>query len=213
MTFQREHDGHLSGFKVSRAAMGQSTPDVDAHLATCAHCVERVASERAEVQAATLEPVPARVLAATPAPKRRPWWLWVGPLVAAAAAVMIVVAMPRGEVGEEGFIRAKGGITIEATVARGEAIIVSDVALDAVGELAAGDKLLLRVNGAEGQHAKVESFESGAWVVVHESVVVSEGWLPLALKITPGETRLRVSVCADATPRDCFEQVQTLDVK
>ncbi|TNF35435.1 MAG: hypothetical protein EP329_06210, partial [Deltaproteobacteria bacterium] len=46
-------DGCLSAFRVSRAALDELTADerplVDAHLATCPACAERVADERASV--------------------------------------------------------------------------------------------------------------------------------------------------------------------
>jgi len=195
-------DGCLSAFRVSRAALDELGDDergrVDAHLATCARCAERVADERASVAAAALEPIPA-ALRARPA---RPagWRRWLGPLAGAvaAAAAFILVVLPSGPPDGPGT-HLKGGtspVPVEATVVRGEQTVIADRALAELGPLADGDRMRLRIRGAAGRAARVEGLDAGDWVEVWRGAVPEDGWLPFGLTASAGsETALRVALC------------------
>ena len=81
-------------------------PDTERHLAECGECrkyAQDVRSSLAVIRAAHEEPLApahfatlrARVLEQLPGQRRQPWrWAWIGALVA-AAAVVVVLALPR----------------------------------------------------------------------------------------------------------------------
>jgi hypothetical protein len=92
--------GHISTLKLHQYRYNELPSDgrfeVEAHLASCARCAERLAVQQREREAFVAMPVPPAILGAS-APRRASWLRWLlpaGGLVAVAAAVLLAVGVP-----------------------------------------------------------------------------------------------------------------------
>lgn len=218
--------GCLSGWAVSQLAAGtMARADVgaaEAHAAGCARCGEAVASERALVGAAVLEPVPAALLAVGQRRAKSRWWIvWAGPLTVVGALAVALLVTSRGPVtptegGAGGGYtddgtRAKGAIAIEGTLIRDGARAASDTPLGELGHMRDRDRLKLRVRNAQGQTVRVETEENGAWVSLYAGVIAGDGFVPIDLVAERGsQSVLRISVCPMVG--DCLVETHRMDV-
>ncbi|MBZ4416337.1 zf-HC2 domain-containing protein [Myxococcus sp. RHSTA-1-4] len=203
----------LSGWRVSQVVLGLLPPEerapAEAHLSACEHCRRRVDAEHAQARAAACEQVPEPLLSAA-APPSRPappgWfpWRWV-PAFAAVPALAVGVFLavhpvsgvkPSGE-------RWKGSASLDVAVAREGALVVNGIPAEELVGLRAGDRLRLRVRGAEpAAWLILQGDEEGQWTPYFEGHAPQGGWLPMGITVTPeGRTRMRLLTCAEKPPR------------
>jgi len=141
------------------------------------------------------------------------------------AALALIIAQPHGATGPEpDTVRAKGALTLEATVQRQGEVVFDQQRLDTLGVLQHGDRLRLHLRNAAGS-VKVEGLDGGTWATLFEGPVPADGWLPLGLAVdNTSETALRVTVCVSTdTPPSattgplgepaCETLTQRLDVR
>ncbi len=206
----------LSGWRVSQVVLGLLSPEerapTEAHLSTCASCRQRVDTEHAQARAAAYEKVPDALLtaAASARPARARWetWRWVPALAAVPAlAVGVFLAVrtpPPVEPGE----RWKGSASLDVAVAREGALVVNGIPAEEVAGLRAGDRLRLRVQGAEPSAWLIlQGDEEGQWTPYFEGLAPQGGWLPMGITVTPeGRTRMRLLTCTEKPPRGVPEE-------
>lgn len=113
---------------------------------------------------------------------------------------------PRG--GRLEGTRAKGAVQLELSLVRDGETLRDTVLAKDLGPWKTGDKLQLRLAGAQGHYARLEGLDKGAWALYFEDRVPSDGWLPIALELTrDGQTRMRALVCeTQASLRVAAEQ-------
>jgi AcrR family transcriptional regulator len=207
--------GCLSGWQVSQLVLAllptaQRTP-AEAHLATCAHCHGRVEAEHAQARAAAYEKVPEALLAAAAsAPARPAWWpwRWAPALAVPALGLAVLLAVqPSAGVDSPGE-RFKGAASLEVAVERQGALVVNGMPAEEVTALRAGDRLRLRVRGAEASAWLIlQGDEEGQWTPYFEGQAPQGGWLPMGITVTPeGRTRMRLLTCARKPPRGVPEE-------
>ncbi len=219
--------GCLSGWQISRYALdglaGAELHAADHHLATCARCADLVHSERADVAAAALEPLPQALRHLTLAeatPRRRSGWQrWWLPLAGAltAAAVALLVVVPSGPTLDAPGTRLKGAGELRVDVLRDAQLVVEDGALAAVGPLRDGDQLRLRAPAAAGRFGVLEGLEDGRWQRYFADTGPAGGVLPTGIAVSADDaTRLRWAVCGEkiALPSaDAGCVIQELDLE
>lgn len=227
----KQSEACLSGWRVSQLALGLLRPEerapAEAHVATCAHCHQRVEDERAQQRAAAYEQVPAALLQAAEAAASRPsrwsWrrWVWA-PAVAASLAVAglaFLVIRPPVESGRPGE-QLKGIASLDVAVSRSGMLVVNGTPAEKVIGLQAGDQLRLRAQGAPASAWLIlQGDEENRWTTYFEGPVPEDGWLPMGLTITPeGRTRLRLLTCTSRPPAGaapeafCQERVHEWEV-
>jgi hypothetical protein len=223
-TFSREKPAGacLSGWALSRlAAGGPDDPAARAHAASCRRCGALLEEERAEIDRAAAEPLPAGLTAALARPdrRRRRATRVLLPAVAAlgALALLPLVLRPRRDPAGE---RTKGAVAVTAAVRRDARIWQRESPVDALaGRLRPGDELRLRLaEGASGARwALVEGLEEAdgrpRWETYFDGRIPADGWLPIGVAITQGgRTRLRLTVCAGAPAPRGSCQTSTWDL-
>lgn len=199
----------LSGWRVSQVVLGLlpagERGSAEAHLAACASCKQRVDAEHAQVRAAAFEKVPEALLAAVPArPAPRTWRRWVPALAFApvlAVGVFLAVRPVSPVVRSDGTM--KGPVSLDVAVAREGALVVNGLPAEEVAGLRAGDRLRLRVQGAEPSTWLIlQGDEDGQWTPYYEGLAPQGGWLPMGITVTPeGRTRMRFMACKEKPPR------------
>ncbi|WP_395810215.1 anti-sigma factor family protein [Archangium minus] len=217
----------LSGWSVSQLALGllshEALAPAEAHLSACSHCRQRVEDERAQIRAAALERVPEELLraAATTAPERPRWWTWrswaMGPAFAAVAAtVLFLLVRPTVGVDAPDTLpgeRLKGSTSLDVAVMREGTLVVEGVPAEEVEDLRSGDQLRPRVTGATPSAWLIlQGDEEDRWTTYFEGPPPADGWLPVAVLVTPdGRTRLRLLECPaqppSGTEQGCRERV------
>ncbi|QSQ22998.1 zf-HC2 domain-containing protein [Pyxidicoccus parkwayensis] len=203
----------LSGWRVSQVVLGLLPPEerapAEAHVASCASCKQRVAAEHAQARAAAFEKVPEALLAAASAvpsrPERRAWWRWAPAFAfvpVLAVGVFLAVRSPP-PVGRSDGTTMKGTVSLDVAVAREGALVVNGIPAEEVAGLRAGDRLRLRVQGAEASTWLIlQGDEEGQWTPYFEGLAPQGGWLPMGITITPeGRTRMRFMACREKPPR------------
>jgi hypothetical protein len=204
----------LSAWQISQLAISSlgaaDEQRARAHLAGCAHCAERLAAEAAAVAAATLEPIPAAVRAASAAGSRRAasgWgWRWLAMSGVAATAVVLVAVLVAGP--DEARLRAKGELLVSVTVWRDGVLVADEVAVETLPPLVAGDRLRVRVGGAgEAGWVALFGLEAGAWVRYVGGPLPRDGWLAPGIEVTAAAgTALRVVLCASSPEESQLEE-------
>ncbi|MCP3141766.1 anti-sigma factor family protein [Pyxidicoccus xibeiensis] len=200
----------LSGWRVSQVVLGLLPPEerasAEAHLTTCAHCQQRVEAEHAQTRAAAYEQVPEALLAAAAAlparPARPAWWRWAPAFALPVLAVSVFLVVRSPEAGVVPGGRWKGSASLDVAVAREGVLVVNGMPAEELAELRAGDRLRLRVQGAEPSAWLIlQGDEEGTWTPYFEGAVPQGGWLPMGITVTPeGRTRMRLLTCAAKPP-------------
>ncbi len=144
--------GHPSEYALDRAALGAASPDVAAHLAECERCSDAVGSRRAPG-----EP-PAWLTSVKVGPERhrgRRWWILPLPVLAVAAAAILVVQGGTLRGGPAG-IREKGAPRVTLYVKRGAVA----TAWDGRSAIRPGAKLRVSVRAPGYAQASIASLAS-----------------------------------------------------
>jgi len=201
---------HLSTLQLHKLRNGEIAPNeaanLRAHIDTCASCAERLRHQEAERAAFVLEPVPAAIQALASKPRRRfPIWGWLAPAIAAAAAV-IIVAVPwdrfQGSQGErEDIVRLKGSLAALEVVAERDG---QNVLLAPGSVVIPGDRLQMKFDPGDHAYAAFAGRDGTGVVQVYRVIRTEPGGLrpaPFALELdeTPGDQELFV-VFTDETP-------------
>jgi hypothetical protein len=184
---------HPSFLALDRHALGEASPEVAAHAATCGECAAYLAAA-----GPSTAPVPAW---ARDAGARRPWFAWSGlrAFTLAVATVVLVVGLVRHRGDEESYVGTKGTPGAWLFVKRG-----ADVhAWDGREPVAPGDRLRLKVQGAGFAHVSV--FEAVAtppgWERLYDGALGAQAVsLPSAWEVDerPGAETLVVVLAKDA---------------
>lgn len=202
----------LSGWRVSQVVLGLLSPEeralAEAHLTTCAFCRQRVDVEHAEARAAAYEKVPEALLAAAAARPARPArqarlpWRWVPAFAIPALVVGVFFTVRAPSPVASTGARWKGSASLDMAVARDGAFVVNGMPAEEVAGLRAGDRLRLRVQGAEPSAWLIlHGDEEGQWTPYFEGVAPQGGWLPMGITVTPdGRTRMRLLTCRAKPP-------------
>ncbi|WP_164015590.1 zf-HC2 domain-containing protein [Pyxidicoccus trucidator] len=202
----------LSGWCVSQVVLGLLSPEerapAEAHLTSCASCRQRVDVEHAQARAAAFEKVPEALLAAAaavpPRPERQGWlpWRWVPAFAVPALAVGVFLAVRPPSGVERPGVQLKGSASLDVAVAREGTLVVNGIPAEEVAGLRAGDRLRLRVQGAESSAWLIlQGDEEGQWTPYFEGLAPQGGWLPMGITVTPdGRTRMRLLTCAAKPP-------------
>lgn len=148
-------DGHLSDLGLEQILLGQrdDDPRIEAHLARCAGCSQRLDAARLD-EARPLPP-----LRATQRPANRPWRL-VG--LVAAAALIVLGLLFRGQQppDQPGFRTKSPAVGFEVWVDEG----ASARRLASHDRARAGDRLGFRVHTATDRHLMVIDIDSSGSV-------------------------------------------------
>jgi hypothetical protein len=108
----------ISWLRLERFALDAADAAVGEHVARCAACRNCLDDIRADVVALPALPVVAR--------KRRTWWVWGMPALAAAAVLVVWLARPRPQVREDSVaIKGIGDVVIDLVRERGGVIAES----------------------------------------------------------------------------------------
>lgn len=210
----------LSSFTISQAALdllqGQARSDLDAHVATCNDCAERLREERVELEAAKLERIPERLqrLAQAKSSKPAERWLWLslGGTVASLAVIGLVIlnqhtiqdASETGSRGVDGVdrigglqtTRLKGRLGLEADVYRNGELVHEAKTLEEIHDWKIGDEIELRLVGSAGQWVLIQGWGGQGWETYFDDLSPEGGRLGLTLSITEqSQTRIRVTLC------------------
>jgi len=213
----REHELSAS---LAGALPEEAQARLDAHLAECERCEERLARMAEETEAfAAARPWPAmaRALESRAAAARPPWWqrllarpAWLGVPLAAAAAVTLLVLLPGGDPEVEPSVRPKGRVALSFVVERDGRAVPGDPE----ATYHAGDRLQLGYSTPEHVGLVIVGRDgTGAVSTWYDR----DGW---SVPIRPGDGRLlEGSVILDAAPGPervvaCFSSrpVRTQDV-
>ncbi len=189
-------DSHPSFLALDRAALGEASAEVRAHLKECPRCAEHVAAVSRPA------PVPTWVseLGDAPPPRATKGWLWgLGLAACAALAVAIVVALvlperapsrvpatwPQRDSSEVLLSNPRGGSppTVTLSIQRGEELRP----WDGRSPVQAGDGLRFRVSPEGFSHVTVAAADGTTWRVLHARPV--QPGLPVLL---PPEARWEV---------------------
>src|SRR5687767_6483087 len=90
---------HLSDLVLDEVRLGQAPAEAGSHVQACPECSARLSAIRGE-EAMLEDPRAARILhrmTARAVPSERPWWSWVLPAAAVAAAGVVIVLLPPHE--------------------------------------------------------------------------------------------------------------------
>ncbi|HET9753848.1 MAG TPA: zf-HC2 domain-containing protein [Myxococcales bacterium] len=147
---------HASAVDIARVLLGEASPDearrLEEHAAACARCAEELRQARGSA-ASFHARVFARTLPAVERRRRRAvrWRLWMAPIVAAAAAVLVLVMVQRRpDADERGF---KGAGVLQVFGLHGKTLFaVRDGTV-----MRAGDRIRFAVHPGPGRYVCVGS--------------------------------------------------------
>ncbi|WP_257456467.1 zf-HC2 domain-containing protein [Archangium lipolyticum] len=188
---------HPSFLALDRAAAGDMTEEIRAHLASCPRCAGHVDAMGRP------PPVPSWVTSLADEPRRpSPLLRWVPWGAGALAAVLaLVLWVPRGL--EETpspmtGIRAKGGPAVALYVKHGDSVRL----WDGTSPVAPGDLLRLKVMPEGFTWLTVAAPEGGSWQVLHEGPLSAQGetLLPTSWRVEPGDQPERLLVVLGHEP-------------
>jgi hypothetical protein len=191
-------NGHPSQYALDRAALGGPVDAaMSAHLDGCGRCAAIVAERR---EAPSASPAWLDRVKVSGAP-RPPWWRrlrWVLPIpaVAALAALLAVVALPRRSAET---VREKGAPAVALYVKRGDAVS----AWDGKSTIRPGDRLRVGVRGSGFAQVSVASVSPGGEpTVLYSGPVdrVGETLLPLSFRVEGAGATEVLSVALGARP-------------
>ena len=185
---------HLSALQLDEVVAGLGEPP--AHLASCAQCAARLSALKAESAAFLARPEAKKQLEVlAPAPPRR---LSLVPIVAlaAAAAVALFFAWPRGGAPED---RIKGA----------PSVVLLDAAGNSVTHASPGSRLTLAVGGAGFQTVEVFATDAeGKKESLYSGNVAAGARVPLTqLEVTPGDVTVTAVFARDG------DEKQTVSVR
>ena len=216
----------LSDWQIYRMALNGMDPQergaFERILEGCAHCRSAYNQARADRASAEHEPLPAQlatVAAALKKPRPVPrWrqWIWAGlpSMVFVATAYFVFVAPAK----QPARTRVKGPVfEVRASLRRSEAWVLDEAPWAKLkGAKKPRDQIKLRIVGTAWPDVFapvvwLEGYENDKWQPYFHGVLPADGWVPEGIGVTDGgETRLRVSICADETADRCVEE--TLDL-
>jgi hypothetical protein len=190
---------HPSFLALDRAALGDMTEEVRAHLASCPRCAGHVDS------LGLPPPVPSWAVALANEPPRRtpsflarlaPWGV-----AALAAGLALVLWVPRAS---ETFpapmagLRSKGSPAVALYVKTGDAVRL----WDGESPVAEGDLLRLKVMPEGFTWLTVAAADGDSWQVLHEGPVPERGetLLPTSWRVEPGAQPERLLVVLSHAP-------------
>ena len=191
---------HLSSLKLNQLRYGELDPEAERaareHIASCPLCSERLQAQETNRQAFVLQPVPEALR--RPAPRKARPLMWAAPLLALAAALLVVPrlmsqpgdAPPVIPQVEEPTERPKGGgLLLEAWVETDEGPrLLRDNAL-----IAPGDVIQLKYDAQSFDYVSFGGVDGEGHAETYGSYSTENGiqTAPFALNIdrTPGEQR------------------------
>ncbi|MFE8596441.1 zf-HC2 domain-containing protein [Archangium violaceum] len=191
---------HPSFLALDRAALGDMTEEVRAHLASCPRCAGHVDS------LGRPPPVPSWAVALANEPPRRapsllarmaPWGV-----AALAAGLALVLWVPRTATetlpAPMAGLRSKGSPAVALYVKTGDAVRL----WDGESPVAGGDLLRLKVMPEGFTWLTVAAAEGDSWQVLHEGPVPERGetLLPTSWRVEPGEQPERLLVVLGHAP-------------
>ncbi|WP_375766882.1 hypothetical protein NR798_35080 [Archangium gephyra] len=189
---------HPSFLTLDRAALGDMTEEVRAHLASCPRCAGHVDA------LGRPPPVPSWAVALAHEPPRAPSLLarlapWG--VAALAAGLALVLWVPRDmetRPASMAGLRSKGSPAVALYVKTGDAVRLWD------GEslVAEGDLLRLKVMPEGFRWLTVAAAEGDSWQVLHEGPVPERGetLLPTSWRVEPGARSERLLVVLSHAP-------------
>jgi hypothetical protein len=155
MTTSRLAENHPSYLALDRASLGEPSPELATHLASCERCREHVA--------ALAEPPPAsgfvRIQQRVEAERRSKQRSWLMLLPAAAVVALLFIAirpqpdLPAGPRGEQPYVGTKGFTSVWIYVKHGP----NTELWDGKRPLFAGDRLRLKLDPGRFRHVAVYS--------------------------------------------------------
>jgi hypothetical protein len=189
---------HPSFLALDRAALGDMTEEVRAHLASCPPCAGHVDA------LGRPPPVPSWAVALSHEPPRAPSLLarlapWG--VAALAAGLALVLWVPRDTEtlrAPMAGLRSKGSPAVALYVKTGDAVRL----WDGDSPVAEGDLLRLKVMPEGFTWLTVAAAEGDSWQVLHEGPVPERGetLLPTSWRVEPGEQPERLLVILGHAP-------------
>ncbi|MCY1075955.1 hypothetical protein [Archangium lansingense] len=189
---------HPSFLALDRAALGDMTEEVKAHLASCPRCAGHVDA------VGRPPPVPSWAVALaneTPRPtsflaRLAPWGV-----AALAASLALVLWVPReAETPRAPMVglRSKGNPAVALYVKTGDTVRL----WDGESPVAEGDLLRLKVMPEGFTRLTVAAAEGDSWQVLHEGPVPERGetLLPMSWRVEPGEQSERLLIVLSHAP-------------
>lgn len=189
---------HPSFLALDRAALGDMTEEVRAHLATCPRCAGHVSA------VGRPPPVPAWVTGLADTPRKPSWtsrWMPWG-LGAMAALLALMLWVPREPQEPRSGLRIKGGPAVALYVKRGEQQDAPVRLWDGESPVAPGELLRLKVTPEGFTWLTVAAADGGSWQVLHEGPVPERGetLLPTSWRVEPGDAPERLLVVLGHEP-------------